>query len=490
MVSEISLYKIYYSKRIHEIYQLGYAYVRKFEKELIVRNKRKVMRNLIIGTIALLTTLEGYSQTTLSLEECKSLALKNNVKTTSCSLELEAAKEMKKSAYTNYFPKVSANLMGMYAIDPLIKLNIPSANLPVYDGNPATIPTATQFAYFPGMGINALTRSAVGVVNIAQPIYVGGKIKTGNQLAQLNLEVKEQQQQLSEKEVVLQTEQQYWQLLSLQERKKTLEKYELLLDGVSKQVNDAFLSGLIIKNDVLKVQIKQSELESNKRKLENGRKLALMQFCNTIGIPYDSTLVLSDVIKLQESPYQYLVNNEEALPNRPEYQLLEKSVGAAQLQTKMKQGELLPTVALGLSGYHFNMLEKGVKGTTNGMVYATVSIPISDWWGGIHNVNEQKIREQIAVANFNDAKVLLALQMEKSRVDLIESYNQIALLQGIVVQAEENVKVSETGYKSGVVTVSDLLEAQALLVETTNNLIETQMHYQLAITMYLQLTGR
>jgi hypothetical protein len=48
-------------------------------------------------------------------------------------------------------------------------------------------------------------------------------------------------------------------LISLQEKQKTLEKYELWLKDIRKQVDDAFKSGLIIKNDVLKVQIKQSE---------------------------------------------------------------------------------------------------------------------------------------------------------------------------------------------------------------------------------------
>jgi len=50
--------------------------------------------------------------------------------------------------------------------------------------------------------------------------------------------------------------------------------------------------------------------------------------------------------------------------------------------------------------------------------------------------------------------------------------------------------VSQTGYQSGVVTLSDLLEAQALVQETTDKLSDAKMNYRIAITSYLQVTGR
>ena len=448
------------------------------------------MKIITIIVVALITSVTAYGQTTLTLEQSKTLALENNKAIKNSALEIEAAKQVKKNAFTNYFPKVSANVLGFQAINPLIEYKMEGGTLPVYDGNPANLPTATQFAYFPGMELSMFQRSAIGVLNIAQPIYAGGKINTGNKLAQLNVEVKEEQQKLSENEILLKTEQQYWQLISLQEKQKTLEKYELLLQNIRKQVDDAYKSGLIIKNDVLKVQIKQSELEANKNKLLNGKKLATMQFCQTIGIPYDSTLVLQEVIDVSQSPYQYYTDNQNALTQRTEYQLLEKSVEATQLQTKMKTGDYMPTVAVGLAGYHINMLEKGVNNYTNGLAYVSVSIPISDWWGGSYAIKEQKIKQRIAENTFEDTKGLLNLQMEKAWTDVNEAWQQIAIMKETATQAEENLKVSQTGYNSGVVTLSDLLEAQALVAETADKLIEAQTQYKLAVTTYLQVTGR
>ncbi|MCZ2102428.1 MAG: TolC family protein [Chitinophagales bacterium] len=448
------------------------------------------MKKIMTIVVALITSATTYSQTTLTLEESKSLALKNNKAVQNSSLEIEAARLVKKNAFTNYFPKVSANVFGFQAINPIIKYKMEGGNLPVYDGNPANLATATQFAYFPGMELSMFQRSAIGVLNIAQPIYAGGKIRTGNKLATLNVDVKEKQQQLSENEVLLKTEQQYWQLMSLQEKQKTLEKYEALLQDIRKQVDDAFKSGLIIKNDVLKVQIKQSELQANKNKLLNGKKLATMQFCQTIGILYDSTLVLQEQIDTSQNPNQYYTDNQTAISDRTEYQLLEKSVEAAHLQKKMKTGDYLPTVAVGLAGYHINMLEKDATNFTNGMAYVSVSIPISDWWGGSYAIKEQSIRQKIAQNTFDDTKGLLNLQMEKAWTDVNEAWKQIEIIKETVVQAEENLKVSQTGYNSGVVNLSDLLEAQALVQETADKLTDAQTQYKLAVTTYLQVTGR
>jgi outer membrane protein TolC len=448
------------------------------------------MKKIIFITVATIITTTTYSQTILSLKQAKDMAMKNNTTIKNSVLEIKAAQQVKKNAFTNYFPKVSATGFAMRAKDPIVKYNMPGGNLPVYDGNPANLPLATQVAYFPGVNLQMFDKAAVGVLNVAQPLFVGGKIVNGNKLAKLGMEVKEKQQKLSQNEIMLKTEQQYWQIVSLQEKQKTVEKYEILLEDINKQVNDAYKAGLIIKNDILKVQIKQSELKANKIKLQSGKKLALMQFCLTIGVSFDSTLVLQEDFQNIELPQSYFIENETALANRTEYQLLEQSIKAQELQTKMKVGDYLPQLAVGATGYYYNSLIKDAKTTTNGLAFATISIPISDWWGGSYAIQEQKIKKEIAENTFSETKGLLKLQMEKGWMDVNVNYRQILIMEETVKQAEENLKVSKDGYNNGVVTLSELLEAQAIYTEITDKLIEAKTQYKLSITTYLQYTAR
>jgi outer membrane protein len=407
---------------------------------------------------------QNFAQRALTLDESKQLALQNNSKSKNSRLETEASHQVRKSAFTNYFPSISAGGMIWSAQKNLMEIG-------------------TQ-----GRTMGLMKNGTVGFVNIIQPVFAGGRIFYGNQLAALGEEVSELKDRMTKDEILLKTEEQYWQILSLEEKFKTIEKYEALLNRILSQVEDAFKSGMVMKNDVLKVKLKLSEVLLNKSKLENGRKIAAMAFCQYIGIPYDSTLVLNDELKIGTVPQSYYVDKNEALKLRSEYFLLEKSVEAEKLQSNMKRGEYLPQVAVGLSGMYMKFDESNDR--TLGLVFGTVSVPISGWWGGSHELQERSIKEEIAQNNFKNNTELLVLQIEKSWQDLNDAYKQYLLSSESKKQAEENFKVNEDSYRNGLINISDLLEAQALLQKSQDQLTDSKANYIVKRTTYLQVTGR
>lgn len=340
----------------------------------------------------------------------------------------------------------------------------------------------------PASTMSLMKKGTIGFVNAIQPVFAGGRIINGNKLAALGVEVSEFKAKMTKDEILLKTEEQYWQIVSLEEKQKTINKYEELLKRLLVQVEDAFNSGLVMKNDVLKVKLKLSEVLLNKSKLDNGRKLAAMAFCQHIGIRYDSTLVLKDDLKTGALPQTFYVDKNEALKNRTEYSLLEKSVEAEKLQTRMKLGEYLPQAGIGVSGMYMKLDES--KERTLGMVFGTISVPISGWWSGSHELQERSIKEEIAENNFKNNSELLTLQIEKAWQDLTDAYKQYLLSEESKVQAEENMKVNDDSYKNGLCNVSDLLEAQALLQQTRDQLTDAKTNYITKRTIYLQVTGR
>lgn len=435
-------------------------------------------------------SFSGMGQTSLTLQQAKTSAIENNKKVKSAHLEIEKAKQMKKEAFTNYFPKVSITAGAYHSFDPLIDQKIDEVNLPVYDGNPASLAAPTQFAYFPGMEIQRFQHYGVGMANLVQPVYTGGRLANGNKLAKLNVDVKELQKTVAERDVALSAEEQYWQLLSLEEKMKLMNQYDQLLDTISVQVNDAFNAGLIIKNDVLKVKLQQNEISLNREKLSNGMELLRRQFCLTIGIDYSEDLDLTEEISVLKKPVEYHTISDSAVMNRPEYDLLNQSLRAADLQKKMTMGEYLPQFAVGASGFVANSFEKNAKSTTNGLVYATLSIPVTDWWGGSHKLKQLELDKQIAQNTFDETTDLLVLQTEKFRKDMDVLYTQIEIQKENIAQAEENARVSQMGYTNGVITMSDMLEAQTILYESKVNLKDLQIQYKMATSRYVEYTNQ
>ncbi|OGU83554.1 MAG: hypothetical protein A2499_03830 [Stygiobacter sp. RIFOXYC12_FULL_38_8] len=444
--------------------------------------------NLYILLITLLNINQVFAQRVLTLEEGKQLALQNNAKSKNSKLEIEASRQIRKSAFTNYFPSISAGGMMFEAQRNLMEIQTQGGDLPVYDGDPANLGSATQFAYFPSSTMGLLKKGTVGFLNVVQPVFAGGRIIYGNKLASLGEEVSEFKDKMTQDEILLKTEEQYWLIVSLEEKSKTINKYEELLNRLLLQVEDAYKSGIVMKNDVLKVKLKLSEVLLNKSKLENGRKLATMAFCQFIGILYDSSLVLKEELKISDLPQSYFVDKNEALKKRVEYSLLEKSIEAEELQTKMKRGEYLPQAGIGVSGMYMK-LDEG-KERTLGMVYGTVSVPISGWWSGSYELQERSIKEEIAKNNFKNNSELLVLQIEKAWQDFSDAYKQYLLSEESKAQAEENYKVNNDSYKNGLITISYLLEAQALLQQTLDQLTDAKTNYVVKKTTYLQVTGR
>ena len=433
-----------------------------------------------ILSIALLTTGTAFSQE-LSLDSCKSLALQNNRELKNAQFELDASKQVKKEAFTKYFPTVRADAFAMRATDYMIKQDIPQMNLPVYDGNPINLLNPTQFAYFPGMEIKALDYTNIGTVTAVQPIFAGGRIYNGNKLAELGVELNEDRVQSSSEDVLLQTESYYWQIVTLKEKRETLNNYQKLLENLYKDVSISYEAGLLQKSDLLKVRLKLNKLKASKLKLENGIILSKMAFCQHLGIEYKETFDIADSLGLNEIPESVYTNYSEALLNRNEYAMLNKAVEAEEIRKKIAIGENLPQVSIGVQGLYLDMFEQQ---NTHGILFATVSIPISGWWGSAHKIKEQKIKMEMAQNNLTQKSELMLLQMEKSFKDLNESSHQISIAESSVLQAKEHLKVIVDNYKAGVVSTSDLLEAQLMLRQAENQLVEAKFDYKIKLLVY------
>jgi outer membrane protein TolC len=249
-----------------------------------------------------------------------------------------------------------------------------------------------------------------------------------------------------------------------------------------RDVNISLKAGLIQRTDLLKVQLKQNELQMNRMRLTNGIVLSKKALCQHIGLVYDSTLTLSsfpeDEVLLSDQN-----SSKDEVTGRNEYKILEKVITVEELQKKMIKGEFLPQVSVGAMGYYLDVMKST---NNNAIVFATVSIPITDWWGGSHKLKESSAKVESARYKLAETTELLALQITQVRNVMNENFFQISIAQKSVEQAKENLKVTNDNYRAGITGMSDLLEAQSAYQSVLNNLTEAKCNYQIAKAKYLQ----
>jgi outer membrane protein TolC len=427
------------------------------------------------------------AQKTYTLQQIKDSALHNNFALRSAKYDVEAAQQQRKEAFTKYFPNVSGTGLWFNANKGMAQMDIdPSGMISPEIGATLAqmLPVEALAALNNPISISMMKNGTIGSLMAVQPVFAGGQIINGNKLAKVGEEVSRLQLQLSENEVEKTAEQYFWQLASLQEKMKTIDAVDTLLRDIYKDVDVAVRAGVAMRNDLLQVQLRQNDIESQRLKLQNGIsivKLLLSQYCGLRDTSYIITFQTSLPEKFNDSCLMFNVNTT------PEYQLLDKQVEAANLQKKLAVGKNLPTVAVGAGYNYHNLLERD---HSFGMVFATVSVPISEWWGGSHAVKRRKIAYQQAQEQLADNAELLEIRMQNARNGVEEAYQQLQLAQRSIEQAEENLRLNRDYYRAGTSRMSDLLEAQLLYQQACDKHTDAFAEYQNKLLEYRQAIGQ
>lgn len=408
----------------------------------------------------------------LTLEECRAAAVEHNRTLRSSRFDLEAALQTRREAFTNYFPQISASGGAFQAQHGLVQADFG-----------VTIPQMGTM----NLPISMVKRGLFGSVTAVQPVFAGLKIVNGNKLARLGEEVGELQLRKTEGEVREQTDTYYWQIVSLKDNLSTLDAVDRQLEEIHRQVELSVKAGLVTRNDLLRVELRQQEVASNRLKVENGLKVSKLLLASHIGVDWHDFDIVTAAWSEPEAPGSYYVSVEEALDRRAEYQLAEKNVEAQKYQKRMERGKRLPTVGVGAGYLYYNMMEKDVD---DGMVFAQVSVPISAWWGGAHALKKARIREEQAENDRLQAREMLAVEIEKTWCEVQESYAQIQLARRSVDSATENLRENRNFYQAGTAPLTDLLDAETLYTESRNNLTSACAAYRSSLARYMRVTGR
>ena len=462
-----------------------------------------------LSTILLsLCPLLCLAQQKLSLAQCLDSARLHNRTLLNAALAIESADMQISEARTKYYPQISANVMAFHTFDKMVKGDgtIPPEVAAI---SPALAPYAGQ-----PYAIREMNSAYTATLTAMQPIYAGGQITTANKLARLQRDVEELKLHLQERELEQKITENYWQIAAVKYNISTLDAADRQVAEVYRQVEQFLNAGLCNSNDLLKVRLRQQELASQRLRLDNAKHVLLLLLAQQIGLAdkeididefesskvqeFESSKVQEfESSKVQEFESSKVQNNGQwsmvngQWSNREELSLAAKAVEAARLQVKMERSKLLPTVGVGLVGYNAGLggLSSDARrfvdsNMLNAMLAATVSVPISDWWGGSKAVKRRQLELRRCQNNLLDIQEQIHVDIESARADLNQAAKQIDIARTSVEQATENLRVSTLQYQSGTAPLADLLDAETLNRQAQNSLSNAIADYQRCLAIY------
>lgn len=444
-------------------------------------------KSVLCGVLLLLFGKMVSAQQTLSLQECRDLAVKNNKELRIAEEKIRMADYEKKAALTKYFPQISANGAYMWNQKDLNLLDMGqlSSSLASSLGGLAQLPVVQQTVG----AINDLQHLDiqnvwVGNVALVQPVFMGGKIVTYNQITAYAKELAMSMNDQKLQDLLYKTDETYWQVVSLVNKKKLADAYVELLRKTDEDMAALIAEGVATQADGLSVKVKLNEAEMAQTKVNNGLALSRMLLAQLCGLPLTDTLTLADE-QLDNFPVEERttsVDMNQAFMNRNELKSLDLASKIYKKKERIVLADLLPTVAFSANYFVTNPnLFNGYKNDFAGMfnLGVIVRVPITGWWEGSYKRNVARAETRIRQLEWEDAREKIELQVNQSVYKVNEASKKLAASNRNMENAEENLRSANLGFEEGVIPALNLMAAQTAWFSARSTLIDAQIDMKL-----------
>ena len=216
-----------------------------------------------------------------------------------------------------------------------------------------------------------------------------------------------------------------------------------------------------------------------------------MDLLDEIGYEYSylelPSLVLSDTPGELPEPSSVFADGFD-LASVPQARLLQMQEKAAALEKKMAVGELLPQVAVG-AAYSYSALSLPRDASSNGLVFAMVQVPITDLGKAAYRSKRLGYKVQDAKEEREYLLKKLSLLENKLRLDVDTSWEQIAVCEETVGNAEARLDRMRLMYTAGEATATQLMRCALEVSTARESLVSSQISYRLAVSAWQSLAG-
>lgn len=427
-----------------------------------------------IAAVCLATLPNVYAQETLSLSqaECRQMALAHNEDLQRADNAVRQAELDKAAAFAAYLPQIDGTISGTYVSD----MNMMGMELQM------------RGMYMAG-------------ISLAQPLYTGGKIRAANRLAAIGKECAGEERRRIRMQVAADADNAYWNYIAVLWKVRMMNAYKQQMDTLYSQARNSLTAGMSTGNDLLRINAKRSEIDYRLQKAVNGANLCRLSLCNVLGCSLDTPIEPTDTVIPLSAPRQL----DESIALRPELNLLQRQVDAAEQKVRTVRADILPRIGLSAGyTYYGNVKMKGMAADAQGnqvpftqkfddglsLIMASVSIPIFHWGEGLKKVKRAKLDVENKRLDLQKNIRLLGIEVRRAIQNVTDSYNLVETASLGRDQANENLRNMHNRYRNGMCSLTDLLDAQVQWQQAQSNWIEARTQCKINETEYLRVTGK
>lgn len=417
-------------------------------------------KNKITGLllILLLSANSLYAQQTrqLSLQEAIQLSVDNSKSLKIANAKVDQAIGELSEAKMRQYPDLK--ISGSY-----LRVNQPNVDLKVSLGNNSGSGEGSQ------AGEIKVDQVAYGMATASVPLFSGLRIRNGIESAKYLKKAAELDAQQDKDELIQNTIAAYYNLYKAQAAVKLVNENLKQAQQRVKDFSNLEQNGLMARNDLLKAELQESNVELTLVDAENNMKISNFNMNLMLGLDDNTELKLDESGLGRMYKIQSLEEWEsKALANRADYLALQQRQEATKAGVKAAKGEYFPSLAL-TGGYVAAYIPNFLTVTNAVNVGVGLSYNVASLYKNGAKVKQAKAQqEQLhwSALEMNDG---IRMQIHQAFQNYMETLKKIEVYRKAVEQANENYRITRNKYDNALANTTDLLDADVAQLQAGIN---------------------
>ncbi len=430
----------------------------------------------LFAAAALLVCTSLSAQNEITLKQCVEYGIQNSLSLQKATLEVDKNKQKEKEVLSTGLPQINSNFTFNDNLNLLTQL-IPGEII----GKPGTLIPArfgTQYNFTAGFTASQMIYN--------QTLLVGVKAaRVAEDLA--NLGVEKTQQQL-----IYDIATAYYAVQVSNVQKEIVESNLQKVSKLKSLTKAQYENGLAKRTDYDRLQVSETNLQTELENIDQTMQYQASMLKLFMGMKLDSTIKIS---KLIEPSALQLNAPQHDVSNNIDAKIIESQKELNELNIKQFYAGYVPALNANATynwqnmGNEVHLVGDQANWYNNTMVGLTLTVPVFDGLNKHYKATQAKIQQ--------DQLDLDALYLAESiRLQNQNAYNKLKSSKASVNVQEQNMKLAQEIYTStqeqyngGLVSLSELMNAETAQKEAQNNYLRALVQVKLAELDLMKASG-
>ena len=332
----------------------------------------------------------------------------------------------------------------------------------------------------PGIWTKGIGNNHANSLSASLPIFTGGKLSGTIKQAKANYQYNEVGVQRTYNEMRSTVTDGYFNMLQADNIQKLSAESVTRLEDHLKNVQAQYNVGVVAKVDVLRSQVELANAKQTLIQAENAYQVAEANMNKIVGLPMDTNLKLDNLLVYNA----YDKNMDDCLAyaaeHRPELMQAKYGVDAAKGALMVARSGHMPQVAASATQ---QWSDSSWPGDDNGKWGVGVNVSMNVFDTGVTLSKIHGAEADLKKAEETYRNTVDSVNLDVSNyLGLREAEKRISTTKLAVEQADEDYRIAQLRYMSGVGTNTDVLDAQVALTQAKTNYTQALYDYNTSKT--------